>query len=179
MIKTYLYNSDNFDLNQIENFKKQINEPNIKSKERIIGHYFIKKELSKQLKKPISEIEFKYNAHNKPYIDNAFYFNISHSGKYIILAISNLPIGVDIESFKKINPKLINRIATKEDIESFDNRNYDLEFLKLWTLKEAYFKFIGTGITNLKAVTKNQIYSRCNVLTTINENFVLTIIKGR
>ena len=47
----------------------------------------------------IAVLKFEKNQYGKPYLSEHpdFYFNISHSGEYVLCAIDNNPIGVDIE----------------------------------------------------------------------------------
>ena len=50
------------------------------------------------LKRYLPKGEIKENEGGKPYLDNGPYFNISHSGEYVILGIHpSRDVGVDIE----------------------------------------------------------------------------------
>ena len=55
-----------------------------------------------------------------------------------------------------IKPALIQKVCTNEELAYVNSapdeheRNY--RFFEVWTSKEAYFKYIGTGITTLKSV---------------------------
>ncbi len=67
----------------------------------------------------------------KPYVEgNPFYFSLSHSGDYAVCAISDSPVGVDIEKEKKLSEKIKGRFA-KNILE--------------WTEKEAKGKLTGGG----------------------------------
>ena len=67
----------------------------------------------------------------KPYIEgNPFYFSLSHSGDYAVCAISDSPVGVDVEKEKELSEKIKNRFA-KNILE--------------WTKKEAKGKLTGEG----------------------------------
>lgn len=41
-----------------------------------------------------------YNKYGKPYLKN-FYFNISHSGRWVVLACANEDVGIDIEKIQE------------------------------------------------------------------------------
>ena len=92
--------------------------------------------------------EYKLDKFNRPYFDNNVDFNITHSGDYVICAISNdSKIGVDIE---KIYPSI-----NVDDYEFLfhDNEKHIIKdqtikniFFSYWTKKEAVSKAIGKGL---------------------------------
>ena len=84
-------------------------------------------------------------------------FNISHSGEYVICAVNDAPIGVDIEKIRPVKDRLIHRVCTDRELDYVLDGEMPLDektsrFFQVWTGKEAFFKCIGTGITDLKAV---------------------------
>ena len=89
-----------------------------------------------------------YNENGKPTVQDAPFFNLSHSGNFVMLAISDTPVGCDIEQLHKaILTKHVfhpNELAKLSSFPEGDARNF--EFLRLWTAKEAFLKAIGTGI---------------------------------
>jgi 4'-phosphopantetheinyl transferase len=89
-------------------------------------------------------IEILKNKLGKPYIkDNPFYFNISHSEDYYIMAISHQNIGIDIQKHVLLKPKIINRFTLEEK----DYINNDIiKFYDLWCKKESYAKYLGISI---------------------------------
>lgn len=92
-------------------------------------------------------IIFNKNKHGKPYaIGLPVHFNISHSGDMVICAVSEKEIGADIEKIRKINPRTAEKFAAPDELEYI--RNSDNGFFEIWTLKEAYFKCIGTGLNS-------------------------------
>lgn len=91
----------------------------------------------------------KCTPYGRPYLDVPdFDFNISHSGKYVICAISNTcKLGIDIEEIREIeindftgqfNEEAMFKIATAKDIYK--------EFFRHWTRKEAVIKADGRGL---------------------------------
>ncbi len=91
-------------------------------------------------------------SHGKPYALNyASHFNASHSGRYVVVVVSDKPIGVDIEVIREysaaaaakfLNDDEKNYIVLDDVLENKQER-----FYKLWTAKEAYLKLIGTGLS--------------------------------
>lgn len=75
-------------------------------------------------------------------------FNISYAKDYILIAISPLEVGIDIEfvdpnfEFKDI----LNEYFTKEEISYIEENNSIARFFAAWTKKEALAKAIGSGL---------------------------------
>jgi len=80
----------------------------------------------------------------KPKSDRCF-FNISHSGKYVIVAVSDKECGCDIEKTdENVNfGRISERFFTESENEYIDFARE--RFFEIWTLKESYLKCIGTG----------------------------------
>ena len=73
------------------------------------------------------------------------YFNVSHSGEYVVLALAPAEIGVDVEKREGKNADIFSAIATEEE------RGEDFYFV--WTQKESLLKCVGSGIVvDLKSV---------------------------
>lgn len=98
-----------------------------------------------------SEVKFGKNEHGKP-ITDGMEFNLSHSGDIAVCAVSDKPIGIDIEALREIRPDAAKRFASAEELEYIGSDPRRL--FEIWTLKEAYFKCVGTGIgSDIKSVT--------------------------
>ena len=94
---------------------------------------------------------FEYNEHGKPSIVGhpEIYFNLSHCKEAVVCAISDKPVGVDVESHREFSESLINYTLNDEEIaEIRKSYNVAAAFIRLWTMKEATSKLIGTGITH-------------------------------
>uniref|UniRef100_A0A059Q2U4 holo-[acyl-carrier-protein] synthase n=1 Tax=Saccharum hybrid cultivar R570 TaxID=131158 RepID=A0A059Q2U4_9POAL len=109
--------------------------------------------------------EFKKNKFGKPEIlwqsddsrmERPLHFNISHTSSLIACGITmDTPIGIDIEDKKRKTAKnilsLARRYFTPSEIDYLakipDPDGQQKEFIKLWTLKEAYVKALGRGFS--------------------------------
>ncbi len=96
------------------------------------------------------DIVFAKNKNGKPFLLNypKFHFNISHTRNAIVVAFLNSEIGIDIESIKPLDLKIAKRFFTSSEynyVISHDNPNY--AFYEIWTKKEAYIKYIGSGLS--------------------------------
>ncbi|MBQ9082402.1 MAG: 4'-phosphopantetheinyl transferase superfamily protein [Clostridia bacterium] len=92
--------------------------------------------------------------HGKPFLPDApdLCFSLSHSGRWAAIAWGNRPVGLDLET-----------VAPRPTAEALARRRFApaeqaylaaapegerlLRFYRLWTAKEAYVKYLGTGLT--------------------------------
>lgn len=104
------------------------------------------------------------SSHGKPELTNHNkHFSVSHSGECVVLAISDSPIGVDIEKPRKYNSKVANRIFTKAQLDTLNNPSISVEeqeylFCKYWTRYEAIVKKLGGGIQENLSQDEYKIY---------------------
>ena len=99
---------------------------------------------------------FEYNEHGKPSIVGhpEIFFNLSHCKEAAACAISDRPVGIDVESFRTFKDSLVRYTMSDDECQRiFSAERPEVEFIRLWTMKEAALKLIGTGISNdLKTV---------------------------
>ena len=85
----------------------------------------------------------------KPYLENGREFNISHSGDYVVCAVDEKPLGIDIERISRMRKAVFERIAsplekaTAEKLSDSDKNEY---YCSVWTKKESLLKLTGEGI---------------------------------
>lgn len=99
-------------------------------------------------KQGVSVDTLRTDANGKPMVDGIC-FNLSHSGKYVICAVSQEPVGCDIEQIR-VAPRQIEErafsLAERQYLKEVDNDAYDRAFYRIWTRKESFLKMRGTGI---------------------------------
>lgn len=96
--------------------------------------------------------EIKYNRNGKPLCDFCF-FSISHSGDFAAVAVSDKPIGVDIQipgGFKKREKYMLFSPAENEFVNAENSEN---RFYTLWTRKEAYIKAEGGTLSDAAKIS--------------------------
>lgn len=110
-------------------------------------------------KSTLDNFRISKNKYGKPFIegDFRFEFNISHSGKWVVIAYGETPVGIDVEKIRHDDEikKLACRYFTEKENEYvFETENdFYLRFTEIWTGKESYLKYKGVGIGNgLKTV---------------------------
>lgn len=128
--------------------------------------------------------EIKRTENGKPYIDgDPLFFSLSHSGERGVIAVSDRPIGVDLELYKhKEHPALLSRFTDEEKSEISSER----DFLIHWTVREAFIKMKGGTIAGyLKSMTYSggNLYfggekQSCTLQTHFFEFGVLTVCLG-
>lgn len=96
------------------------------------------------------ELEIKTAEYGKPYFvqRSDIQFNISHSGSYAAAAVSEFPIGVDVQIIRKVKPSLIEKLCDENEKRFIEQScDKDKAFITLWALKESYVKAIGKGLS--------------------------------
>lgn len=147
MVETYILNTELLDNKEL--FYNKLETVDNVRKEKILRLPFANQKLSLGagllIKEFVGEIS-SYNKQGKPLSDNVE-FNVSHSGKYVVLSKGEKPVGVDIEILQRGKNKIAHRFFTLDECVQID-RSYDKDrtFTRIWTLKEAFLKCIGTGI---------------------------------
>ncbi|MFT6909791.1 MAG: 4'-phosphopantetheinyl transferase [Oleiphilaceae bacterium] len=100
-------------------------------------------------------LEFAVNQYGKPSLkgDTDISFNLSHSNETTVLAIGkNYELGVDLEeiNYQKEIRNILDHFFHPDEILQFKALNGAQKselFFKLWTLKEAYIKAKGLGLS--------------------------------
>ena len=185
----YIYDDiDSFDAEQLS---ESINYLPIQRKEQalkfkhelgrkqcVLAYNLLCKALEKEYgitEKPI----FEYGDHGKPSIigHDDIYFNLSHCRTAVACAVSDKPIGIDIESIRPAKESII-RYAMNDDEakQILESENPDLEFTKLWTKKESLLKLTGEGINdNMKSVLSPENMNRISIDTIVTTKYVYSI----
>lgn len=85
----------------------------------------------------------------KPMLHAAdFHFSISHSGSIVLCAYGSSPMGADVEEPGRAHPRIVERKCPPGEWQWLQAQpDPDAAFFRLWVLKEAYVKAIGTGLT--------------------------------
>lgn len=136
-----------------EEKRRSINRIHQKEKRllRIAADRLCRVSLSRALGISPEEVLITKNTFGKPQV-NGTEFNISHSGVLAVCAATESPVGIDIEKIRDIRPETARKFATEEETAYIGNSSERL--IEIWTLKEAYFKCTGTGLSSdIKSVS--------------------------
>ena len=121
---------------------------------------------------------FLYNEHGAPYLEDGPYFSISHCKQGIVVAVSETPIGIDIEAIRPLNEGLVQKAMNpQEQAQIAAAANPEQEFIRLWTRKEAYVKMLGTGIiSDMHQILQDTEALQWHEIVDINKGYICTIV---
>lgn len=130
----------NKDINKIDAYRGLIGD--------VLARYAINKKTGIEMR----DIDFGYNDFGKPHILNypGIYHNISHAGNFVVCAIDDFPIGIDVEEINSFEEGIINRFFSaceKEYVLNALEKTKGYRFYKIWTMKESYIKRDGRGLS--------------------------------
>lgn len=99
---------------------------------------------------PMPPLEISCGEGGKPRIAGGPEFSLSHSGERVLCALSDQKVGADIQQLRPYNPALVRRFFTAEEGAWLEEqRERDLAFSLLWSLKESYVKLLGSGLAGV------------------------------
>lgn len=84
--------------------------------------------------------EIAVDENGKPYFPTHpnWHFSLSHTSTHVLAAISDYPIGADIETERDLTGRRVLDTADEHERENFD-------FLDVWVLRESLYKLNGSG----------------------------------
>lgn len=85
----------------------------------------------------------------KPYLRNRreIHFNFSHSKGVVACIIGDAERGIDVQERFAFDQGIVNHICSEKEKVLFEQvKDRDRLLNRLWVLKEAYTKYLGTGI---------------------------------
>ncbi|MCR3758119.1 4'-phosphopantetheinyl transferase family protein [Clostridium felsineum] len=138
----------------------------------------------------LEKVELEYNKWGQPKLMNEdkLYFNISHSGEWVAVAVDEKPVGIDIQEINKTDLDIAKSFFSKQEneyISSLPEEKRIEAFFMLWTLKEAFIKAKGRGlyislnsftidISNKKPLLYNEENEECELsLERVEENYFM------
>jgi 4'-phosphopantetheinyl transferase len=121
------------------------------------AHALLRQALTVHEGAPASPWSFEEGVHGKPFLapgQSALEFNLAHTHGLVACVLTHVgPVGVDVESLDRaVNGDDIaeryfspSEIAGLQELAGVERSR---RFIELWTLKEAYLKAIGAGLSN-------------------------------
>lgn len=124
-------------------------------------------------------------SNGRPHLENShLHISLSHSDQMVACAVSEDPVGIDIEKIRPMSLKICRHLCVEEEkayllsdsglTENDECQDPDVlhRLFEIWTAKEAYFKKQGTGITDLKSVNILALPRQ----TFVFENYMVQVI---
>jgi 4'-phosphopantetheinyl transferase len=138
----------------------------------LVSRALLRSVLAQTLNCAAQALQFRRDHHNKPQLEfpaGNWHFNLSHSGAWVALALSNIgPVGVDVECHERHSrleaiSKRFFSVNEHHLLMTLPEPQRQQRFFELWTLKEAYVKALGRGIatamagTDIEYLTEHQL----------------------
>lgn len=144
-----------------ETFKKSVSRETRERTERmrreqdrmatITGEGMIRFLLAEKTGEKPEEIPICRAETGKPYSPGNPYFSISHSSGAVAVCFSEQEVGLDIEKLREAPLRTMRRFCTPEEqvyiLSAGNEEEKRRRFFTVWTLKEAYFKCTGEGLS--------------------------------
>lgn len=122
-----------------------------------------------------------YNEYSKPSLVSAeIFFNISHSEDYVVLALADCDIGVDVERIRNCHDATVKKVFStkqKEELSGLEGPAKDERFTEMWTRCEAMLKLKGTGFGEEWDKEKEPV--KCSLYTTRIDDYIVSCATAR
>lgn len=98
----------------------------------------------------------------KPYFKNIknIYFSLSHSGSIALCAVSDKEVGADVQLITDFCEKICKKYFSKDEekyiFASSAQKDKTERFFRIWSLKEAYVKMTGEGLSGFKKLSLSE-----------------------
>lgn len=96
------------------------------------------------------DLTLAYTAQGKPFLKHhpAIHFNLSHGGEMAVCAVSDRPVGADIEPLLPYDAEMAAfAFSPAERRWLAEQADASLAFTRLWVIKESYLKCLGSGLS--------------------------------
>lgn len=120
---------------------------------------------------------FAYGPHGKPYFEDYpdIHFNLSHCQDVAACVVATHPVGIDVESIDRYDWELLPYTMNDDEQRLIVNSPHpEVDFVRLWTMKESLLKLTGQGIADdIKSILVTP--SACRFHTTIHPRYIYTV----
>lgn len=91
----------------------------------------------------MKKLKIEYGQHEKPYLPDypGIFFNLSHSGDYVTVAVSCHPVGIDVQEKRTISDALKGKFFAEKERTAKTPGYY------IFSGKESYVKLTGEGMS--------------------------------
>lgn len=102
------------------------------------------------------------------------HFSMSHCPSAVACAVSDSPVGIDVETFDHYDEELARHVMNDDEmLRILSSANPAVEFTRLWTMKESLYKMKGEAqIPDVKNMLLHT--ADCRFTTLIKDNYALT-----
>ena len=122
---------------------------------------------------------FDYGPHGKPFIVGhpELHFSLSHCKEAAVCVLSRQPIGIDVESVGRYRDSVARYAMSDAELQQIQQAaNPEVEFVRLWTMKESLLKLTGEGINDqMKQVLSVAARYRFTTTEVLQKNYIYTV----
>lgn len=125
----------------------------------------------------------------KPMLTGApYYFSVSHSGGLCALALSDLPVGIDLQNLSAFDlipdtERFAKRFLASDERKAFLQEPTREQLCRLWTRKEALAKLLGrtlnTSLSSLSSFGFDGVEFECRRAELDGDSFFLTVARPK
>ncbi|MBO7144218.1 MAG: 4'-phosphopantetheinyl transferase superfamily protein [Salinivirgaceae bacterium] len=113
------------------------------------------------------DVTIAHDSNSKPYIaENKSFISISHSKNMVAVMVAEQNLGIDIEQITARTTKVRHKFLTGNELGWCKT---DIEHTLVWTVKEAAYKLIGSGLEH----TEVEIEQNPNFMQVADYNVVI------
>ena len=119
---------------------------------------------------------FTYDSKGKPLLQGHpdIHFSLSHCREAVAVAVSDHPIGIDIETTEHYSPEVARRVMSDDERRQIEESSHpEIAFTRLWTMKESLYKLTGDDNGGDMAGMLSDI-SKYRFTTTVHARFIYT-----
>ncbi len=125
-------------------------------------YYLIKRGLHKYFN--IDKFKIMYTKNGKPFLDNDVYLSISHDKDIVVVALSNVPVGIDIQYYRKLNYNSLLEIKKLLNVQG--------SVITIFSIKESILKLNGDVFKNINNYDINDYH----VLYHYSKKYIITCV---
>lgn len=146
------------------------------NKLNVYCEYILLKNLLKSINIDIDKQTVIKTKHGKPFFKNLnIFFSISHSKNLVVAAISNHPIGIDVQAIGCLNQNTIFKIAQRyfslQELTIIQKaKNPNGKFTKYWAKYESILKLHGSrqALQSAQNTNSTKVYSKIKIIKDLN-----------
>lgn len=118
---------------------------------RSVAVWLLLRQLLSERGVDVDRLAVKENEFGKPGFDPrvGLHFSLSHAGERVMAAVSESPVGCDVERIAPLNEEVAEACMTDEELASVlaSAEDRDRAFCRLWVRKESWVKAQGRGMS--------------------------------
>lgn len=114
--------------------------------QHMAGHRLVQYALKRSF--GLEQAAYTYSSGGKPYISGhpEIQFNLSHTKGILACAVSDRPVGIDVEGIRPVLPSVLRKMTERERAYILSADDQAEAFMRVWTMKEACIKMTGQGL---------------------------------